>query len=129
MCCLGTKFTVSRCLGTTTACVRCGWGSSCLRVVIWTTKCVTTANNLVASRHACTCRLGPLPLVCKRFQRLLLDPRDRHLWSELELRADGCVGVLSDTSHQRFLAFLRSHLHQVEVATLVGQEVRSTDVS
>lgn len=68
------------------------------------------------------CRLGPLPLVCKRFQRLLLDPRDRQLWSELTITAFRTTEP--EHRHQQFLAFLRSHLHQVEVAHLVQEELR-----
>ena len=68
------------------------------------------------SMRARTCRLGPLPLVCKRFQRLLSDPNDRRMWSALDIRASFEDG--SEHSHQRFLAFLGLHLHQVEVADL-----------
>ncbi len=73
------------------------------------------------------CRLATLPLVCKRFRRLLLDPEDRHLWSELTIVAHDFKGESAELNHLRFLAFLRSHLHQVEVATLLHDTVvRST---
>ena len=61
-----------------------------------------------------TSRLGPLPRVCKRFQRLLSDPNDSRVWSKITICAS--YGEDSDQSYQRFLAFLGSHLHQVEVA-------------
>lgn len=73
------------------------------------------------------CRLATLPLVCKRFRRLLLDPQDRHLWSELTIVAHEFKGESAELNHLRYLGFLRSHLHQVEVATLLHDPVvRST---
>ena len=65
--------------------------------------------------RAHTCRLC-LPPVCKRFQRLLSDPNDSRMWSEICIQAS--FSELSEHSYQRFLAFLGSHLHQVEVADL-----------
>ncbi len=66
--------------------------------------------------RARTCRVRPLSLVCKCFHRLLSDPNDRHMWSEMCI--SDFFGAASEHSHQRFLTFLRAHLSQVEVADL-----------
>ncbi len=54
--------------------------------------------------------------MCKRFQRVLSDPNDRHMLSEIYI--SDSFGNASEHSYQRFLAFLRSHLHRVEAAVL-----------
>ena len=61
-------------------------------------------------------RLQVLPLVCKRFRRLLSDPNDRHMWSHLYIGSS--YGTSSEYSYRRYLTFLRSHLHNVEVVDL-----------